>query len=141
MPLDEAPNLVSLLGALEREVISELYDRLSHDGFDGLTPASAPVFQFVRPGGSSVSELARRALSSEAAVHEQARALEAAGYARLGEENGEPTVELSARGREAAALGQRVLAEIEARWRARLGRGDFDNFYGAAARLALAGRR
>jgi DNA-binding MarR family transcriptional regulator len=140
VPLDEPPNLVSLLGALERRVISEIYLRLDQAGFRGLRPASAPIFQFVRPGGSSIEEIARLAqLSGETALAE-ARALEEAGYARVeaAADHPELQVELTARGEAAAALGLQVVAETEARWREILGETDFSNFLAGAARLMLA---
>jgi hypothetical protein len=140
VPLDEPPNLVSLLGALERRVISEIYLRLEQAGFRGLRAASAPIFQFVRPGGSSIEEIARLAQLSDEAALAEARALEQAGYARVEAAPDHPglKVALTARGESAAALGLQVVAETETRWRELLGESDFSNFVAGAARLMLA---
>jgi len=44
VPLDESPNLISLLGAVQAAMIAGLYDRLEAAGFEGLTPSSAAIF-------------------------------------------------------------------------------------------------
>ena len=132
MPLDEAPKLVSMMGAIERAVVAELYARLSAAGFGGLSPESALIFQFVRPGGSTVDELARLAQASADAVLEQVRRLAAEGYVE-----GSERVSLTARGRAAAEVGLRAIDEIEAGWRRELGDEAFAGLVAALARLNL----
>jgi DNA-binding MarR family transcriptional regulator len=131
MPLDEPPNLVSLLLAVYRDAVDELYRRLAQEGHGDLPPGSAVVFQHMRPGGSTVEELARLGRVSEAAVEEQTAALEASGHV----ERRDGRVDLTPRGRAAVDAGLRILTEIEDRWRAVLGSDGFTGFAGGLARL------
>jgi DNA-binding transcriptional ArsR family regulator len=135
VPLDETPNLVSLLVRVEHAVIAELYHRLAREGFPDLTSSSAAIFQFIRPGGSSIDELARLAQLSPAAVREQTDALADAGYVRLREDGG---IELTPRGATVVQHGQRALHEIERGWEKQLGSDAFSAFVSALARLNLA---
>ncbi|HEX8101430.1 MAG TPA: hypothetical protein VF533_02365 [Solirubrobacteraceae bacterium] len=133
MPLDEAPKLVSMMGAIERAVIAELYARLEGAGFTGLSHESAAIFQFIRPGGSPVEEIARLAQATPEAVAEQVRLLAAAGYATASAGQ----VSLTDRGRAAAEAGLAALDEIEAGWRRALGGEGFGALAAGLARLNL----
>ena len=135
MPLDEQPNLISLLLAVERAAIDELYRALAAAGHGDLQSASAAVFQHIRPGGSRVDELARMGQMSPAAAEEQVRAMQAAGYV-LASDDGR--VVLTARGQAAVAAGMTAIAAIEARWRRELGEGGYAAFASALARLNIA---
>ena len=75
LPLDEAPTLVALQLAVARRGVDELYRRLAEAGYADLEPASAVIFQHIRPGGSSPEELAELGGVTPAAVEEQTRAL------------------------------------------------------------------
>lgn len=134
MPLGEPPNLVALLIAIQTAAIEELYRELGAAGFTELSPASAPIFQFVRPGGSDVQEIAGLAGVTVASIAEQVSALERSGYA-TGEPGG--AVELTARGQAAAQFGLRTLDALEERWRGVLGSETFQAFAGALAQLNL----
>jgi DNA-binding MarR family transcriptional regulator len=134
MPLDEQPNLVALLLAVERSAIDDLYRSLQAAGHDGLAPASAAVFQHIRPGGSQLDELARLGQMSEAAVREQVRDMQEAGYVRAGDDG---RVSLTPRGEAAVAAGMRALGDIERRWRELLGESAYSSFVSALARLNL----
>ena len=138
MPLDEQPNLVSLLLAVERTAMDELYRALKAAGHGDLEPASAAVFQHIRPGGSHLDELARMGRMSLAAMREQARQMEGAGYVRA---VGEGRIALTARGEAAVAAGMEALTQIEARWRRELGDGAYGAFVSALARLNLGSAR
>ena len=133
MPLDEAPNLVSLHLAVARGALDELYRRLAAEGYE-MHPGAAVVFQHIRPGGSPVEELARLGHATPAAVEEQAQALEAQGYVRR---EGD-LVDLTDHGRRAVEAGLAALASIEARWREILGDGGYAAFASGLARLNLA---
>ncbi len=135
MPLDEQPNVVSLLLAVERAAIDDLYRSLAAAGHEGIAPASAAVFQHIRPGGSHVDELARLGRTSLAAMQEQVRVTEAAGYVRSGEDG---RVALTARGTAAVTAGMAALEEIDGRWRRELGDAGYRAFVSALARLNLA---
>jgi DNA-binding MarR family transcriptional regulator len=124
--------------AVSRAALDELYGRLASAGFADLQPASAVVFQHVRPGGSSLGELARLGGMTPAAVEEQASALETAGYVVRRDDGDQALVDLTARGREAVSFGLGVLAEIEQQWRTALGDEAFEAFAYALARLNLA---
>lgn len=124
--------------AVARAALDELYRRLASAGFAQLQPASAVVFQHIRPGGSSLSELARLGGMTTAAVEEQVSALETAGYVARLDDGDQRLVELTARGREAVSFGLGVLWEIEQQWRAALGDTAFEAFAYALARLNLA---
>jgi DNA-binding MarR family transcriptional regulator len=134
MPLDEKPNLISLLLSVERAAIDDLYRSLAAAGHEGLAPASAAVFQHIRPGGSRVAELARLGQMSEAAVHEQVRDMQAAGYVRADHDG---RVTLTPRGEAAVTAGMQALTGIERRWRDLLGENAYSAFVSALARLNL----
>ena len=135
MPLNEQPNLLSLLLAVERMAMDELYRALAAAGYGDLEPASAAVFQHIRPGGSRLDELARLGRMSPAAVDEQARAMQAAGYVTS---DGDGRIALTARGEAAVTAGMEAIAGIEARWRRELGEGGYASFASALARLNIA---
>ena len=124
--------------AVARAALDELYGRLASAGFAHLQPASAVVFQHIRPGGSSLDELARLGGMTPAAVEEQVSALETAGYVVRVQDGDQRLVELTAHGREAVSFGLGVLAEIEQQWRTALGDTAFEAFAYALARLNLA---
>ena len=138
MPLDGSPNLASLLAAVQAAMIDNLYDRLAAGGFTGLSPASAGIFRFVRPGGSGIDELARLAHASRSAVEEQVTALIEGGYARMTPREDGDLVELTTRGRAATRVGLAALADIEREWERLLGPESYSAFVAALARLNLA---
>lgn len=134
MPLDEHPSLVGLVIAVQRVAVEDVYRALRAAGYGDLDPASAALFQHIRPGGSSLGEIARLGHLSPAAVEEQARALAAAGYLRFVQQG---HVALTGRGEAAVAAGMAALAAIEARWRQDLGEQAFAAFASALARINL----
>ena len=124
--------------AVARAALDELYERLASAGVAQLEPASAVVVQHIRPGGSSLSELARLGGMTPAAVEEQVGALETSGYVVRSHDGDQRLVDLTARGREAVSFGLGVLVEIEQQWRTALGDTAFEAFAYALARLNLA---
>ena len=135
MPLDEQPNLISLLLAVERAAIDGLYRALAAAGHPDLKPTSAAVFQHIRPGGSHLDELARMGQMSLTAVEEQAQAMQAAGYVLV---DGDGRIALTAQGEAAVTAGMAAIAGIEARWRRELGESGYAAFASALARLNIA---
>jgi hypothetical protein len=82
VPLDEQPK--SGVAAARRRAggVGRALPRAPRGGHWALEPASAAIFQHIRPAGSDLDELARLGHMTPAAVEEQARAMEDAGYVR-----------------------------------------------------------
>jgi DNA-binding MarR family transcriptional regulator len=105
--------------ALETRVLRAVADA----GFD-ITLAQARVLQRVGPTGSRLTELAAAAQVTKQTAGFLVDQLEAAGYVRRRPDPSDGRarlVEVAERGRAAAAVGDAVVAEVEAEWTAHLG--------------------
>jgi DNA-binding MarR family transcriptional regulator len=106
--------------ALETRVLRAIADA----GFDDITLAQARVLQRVAPAGTRLTELAAAAQVTKQTAGFLVDQLQAAGYVRR---RPDPTdgrarlVEVAERGHAAAAVGDAVVAEVEAEWTAHLG--------------------
>jgi DNA-binding MarR family transcriptional regulator len=107
--------------AMEKEVL----DALAGQGFDDITLAQARVFQRIDRDGSRLTELAQAAQVTKQTVGFLVDQLERAGYV---ERTPDPRdgrarlVRVAARGAAATRASLAVVAEIEARWVAHLGK-------------------
>lgn len=104
--------LGSLFSAAGQRLSAQLDGALRDAGFPDLRSAHAPIFMGIAPGGSRVSELAERARMTRQAAGELIRYLAAQGYvtvARDPDDGRAKRVELTSRGWEAIAVGERVI--------------------------------
>ena len=103
---------------------SELYRRAHAAGYTDIRPGHGCVFGNVDPDGSRLTEIAERAFMTKQSVGEVATDLERLGYV---ERVPDPTdgrakiIRLTDRGREAQAVGRRLIDEIECEWGERFG--------------------
>jgi DNA-binding MarR family transcriptional regulator len=116
--LPEAP-LPPLLGIVKELALDELHRRLHEQGYSEIRPGHGCVFRFIDEEGTRLTELAERSGLSKQAVSEVVADLEALGYVERVPDPADgraKTITLTARGHEALAAGQRILADIEQRW-------------------------
>ena len=124
-PLRERPlPLGSLLNAAGHRLGSSLDDALRDAGFEDLRAAHAPVFMALDPDGNRVTELAARTGMTKQAMGELLRHLEGHGYISIEPDQMDgraKRVRLTAPGWAAIDLGERVIAEFDARLQATVG--------------------
>ncbi|MFD4462121.1 MarR family winged helix-turn-helix transcriptional regulator [Nocardia sp. NPDC058480] len=138
MSMPERSSLLKLLvqaaDAYERALNPLLRAELGTD----LRPAHYPVFRYLAPGGSRVTELAEAAGMTQQSMGELVTHLEKSGYV---ERTSDPAdrrarlILLTARGRDAVALGGQLLARIEQTIAAELGADSVVVLRNALARL------
>lgn len=113
--------LVSILGReLSRRVTRELAER----GFADYRQTYQAVFQYLRPKGSRLTELAERALLTKQSMGETVDALERLGYVERVPDpsDGRATlIRRTARGREVNRIAAEVVSEAQREWAAIVG--------------------
>src|SRR5829696_1193902 len=118
------PNIGVLLRDPFLALTEHIHRRLWEHGHPEVRPAHGVVFQFLDDGGTRVSVLAARAQVTKQSMAELVAHLEAHGYV---ERVPDPTdrraklVRATARGRETIPIALGAIAEMEERWRARVG--------------------
>jgi DNA-binding MarR family transcriptional regulator len=118
-------NLGLLMFIPYRAMEKAILEALAGQGFDDITLAQARVFQRIGPDGSRLTELADAAQVTKQTVGFLVDQLERAGYV---ERTPDPQdgrarlVRVSERGAAAVRASLDVVAEVEARWIAHLGR-------------------
>jgi DNA-binding MarR family transcriptional regulator len=116
--------LIRLLDDAFEDFSEELAQRVEAAGFTDIRPGHGCVFGTIDPEGSRLTELAERAHMTKQSVGEATSDLEQRGYL---ERVPDPVdgrakiIRLTARGREAQAIGRRLIDEIEHEWAARYG--------------------
>lgn len=114
----------ALLDEVKRITLRRLHQRLAEDGFDGIANRHGHVLRFIDKAGARVTDLSERSGVTKQAIGELVTELEQMGYAERvpdPEDRRAKTVRLTARGAQAQAAGRRILDEIDADWRQRLG--------------------
>jgi DNA-binding MarR family transcriptional regulator len=117
-------NLAQLLKHPFEALLARLHQELAAAGFPDIRPAHGCVLQYAEPGGSRLTDLARRAGLTKPTVLAAVDDLERLGYAeRLADpdDGRAKLVRLTPRGGAAAAEGARIIARIETDWQNRLG--------------------
>jgi DNA-binding MarR family transcriptional regulator len=117
-------NLAQLLKHPFEALLARLHQELAAAGFPDIRPAHGCVLQYAEPGGSRLTDLARRAGLTKPTVLAAVDDLERLGYAeRLADpdDGRAKLVRLTPRGAAAAAEGARIIARIETDWQNRLG--------------------
>ncbi len=108
--------LGSLVSAAGQRLSAELDGALREAGLADLRAAHAPIFMTIDPGGTRVSELARRTRMTKQAVGELIRYLMRQGYVMVAQDEGDRrvrTVTLTDRGWQAIQVGQHVIAAFD----------------------------
>ncbi len=116
------------LGLLFREPFrlgsEELHRRIAARGHPDVRAPHGDVFAYLDPGGTSVSELARRAQITKQSMGELVAHLERHGYVERVADPADRRARLvrpTERGRRLYATARRALREIEAEWTQLLG--------------------
>jgi DNA-binding MarR family transcriptional regulator len=121
---DEELNIGLLLFIPYRAMENRVFQALADAGFADFTVAQARVMQRIAPTGTRLTELAEQAQVTKQTAGFLVDQLERAGYV---ERVPDPTdgrarlVRIAPRGAQAAALANRVVADIEAEWTTHLG--------------------
>jgi DNA-binding MarR family transcriptional regulator len=127
LPTDEPAdqlNIGLLLFIPYRAMENRAFAALAQAGFTDLTTAQARVLQRIGPNGSRLTELAEQAQVTKQTAGFLVDQLERAGYVQRVPD---PTdgrarlVRVAERGRQASALANSVVADVESEWTAKLG--------------------
>jgi len=116
--------MIRLLSTAMDDFSAELFERVEAAGYSDLRPGHGCVFGNIDPDGSRLTELAERARMTKQSVGEVASDLEARGYVeRVPDPNDgrAKIIRLTQRGREAQAIGQALIDDLERDWGERFG--------------------
>jgi DNA-binding MarR family transcriptional regulator len=120
----QRPPLIRLLDVAFDAFSEELSRRVEAAGYTDLRPGHGCVFGTIDPEGSRLTDLAERANMTKQSVGEAASDLERRGYVqRVPDPNDgrAKIIRLTARGREAQAIGLGLIDELERDWAERFG--------------------
>jgi DNA-binding MarR family transcriptional regulator len=120
----ERPPFIRLLHDAFGQFSEELRRRVEAAGYADLRPSHGCVFGTIDPDGSRLTDLAERARMTKQTVGEAATDLERRGYVeRVPDPNDgrAKIIRLTARGREAHAIGRGLIDELEREWAQRFG--------------------
>ena len=115
---------IRLLDVAFDEFSDELAKRVEAAGFTDIRPGHGCVFGTIEPEGSRLTDLAERANMTKQSVGEATSDLEQRGYVERvpdPEDGRAKIIRLTQRGREAQAIGRRLIAEVEREWAERFG--------------------
>jgi len=118
------PNIGVLLREPFLALTEHVHRRLCEHGHPQVRAAHGVVFQFLDDGGTRVSVLAERAQMTKQSMAELFTHLEAHGYVERVPDPGDrraKLVRVTARGRETIPVANAAIAEVEDRWRERVG--------------------
>ncbi len=122
---EPARPLPGLLAEIKALAVREMFARMADAGFEDVREGHGCVFGFVDlENGSRLTDLAERARLTKQAVGEAVAELEQLGYIERvpdPEDGRAKIIRLTERGQDAARMGRRLFAEIEAEWAERFG--------------------
>ena len=125
MSEEPARPLPGLLAEIKALAVRDMFARMADAGFEDVREGHGCVFGFVDlENGSRLTDLAERARLTKQAVGEAVAELEQLGYIERvpdPEDGRAKIIRLTARGEDAARMGRRLFAEIEAEWAERHG--------------------
>jgi DNA-binding MarR family transcriptional regulator len=116
--------MIRLLDVAFDEFTDELAKRVDAAGFTDIRPGHGCVFGTIDPEGSRLTDLAERANMTKQSVGEATNDLEQRGYVERvpdPEDGRAKIIRLTERGREAHAIGRRLIDEVEGEWAERFG--------------------
>jgi DNA-binding MarR family transcriptional regulator len=126
------PMVGALLRQLVQEVDDEVHRSLADAGFDDIRVAHHAVFQYLRPEGSRVTEIAKRTRITKQATQYLVDHLEDGGYLERipdPEDGRSKLLRLTDRGREVEGVARKAIAQLENAWAARVGQENFAQFF------------
>src|SRR5262245_4070778 len=116
--------LIRLLDAAFEDFSDELTKRVTAAGYTDIRPGHGCVFGTIDPEGSRLTDLAERACMTKQSVGEAVSDLEERGYVERVPDPADgraKIIRLTAKGREAQAIGRGLIDEIEGEWAERYG--------------------
>jgi len=111
--------LIRLLNTALAGFSEELSQRVEAAGYTDIRPGHGCVFGTIDPEGSRLTDLAHRANMTKQSVGEAASDLEKRGYVERvpdPDDGRAKIIRLTDRGREAQAIGRRLIDEVEREW-------------------------
>jgi DNA-binding MarR family transcriptional regulator len=121
----EHPHLGVLFERARRLLYAAIIARFRAEGFDDVREGHGSVFVFMRPGGTRLTELARRARMTKQSMGELVRDLEALGYVerRPDPDDGRAKIVVfTPSGERVNAIGIEAITDMERQWARSLGR-------------------
>jgi DNA-binding MarR family transcriptional regulator len=140
MPTERPLGVIAVFRRTARAMVTELIERLQDLGYADVVPAFHAVFENIDPGGTRLTDLARRADMTHQSMSELVGVLERRGYV---ERRSDPAdgrarlVCLTWLGAELRALGNEQIASIERDWQQRWDRAGIAADVRAALETAL----
>lgn len=136
-PLDQyTPRSGPMMGALLRNLIQEIDDTVSQAladaGFDDIRVAHHVIFQYLRPEGSRVTELAEHARMTKQAVQYLVDPLEGGGYLERvpdPDDRRAKRLRLTTRGQQVEQKAREAIASLENAWADEVGHEEFAHFF------------
>jgi DNA-binding MarR family transcriptional regulator len=126
---DDAPgeefNIGLLLFIPYRALESRVFEAMAAAGYADITPAQARIFQRIGPRGTRLTELAEQAQVTKQTAGFLVDQLERAGYVERVPDPADARarlVRIAPRGAAALPIAAAIVAEVEAKWTAHLGR-------------------
>src|SRR6266540_3016882 len=124
--IDHTPQLplIRLLDVAFDDFSEELSKRVEAAGYTDIRPGHGCVFGTIDPEGSRLTDLAERANMTKQSVGEATNDLEQRGYVERVPDPADgraKIIRLTERGREAHAIGRRLIDEVEREWAERYG--------------------
>jgi DNA-binding MarR family transcriptional regulator len=116
--------LITVVRRLHHAVRAHLVEEVHARGFEDITAAHIYVFQTPGPDGTRPSELAQRTLMSKQSMNHLLASLEANGYLRRAEVEGDGrarVLRLTPKGQRLTEALQEASATIERRWATAIG--------------------
>jgi DNA-binding MarR family transcriptional regulator len=117
--------LIRLLGVGLDQFSGQLHERVAAAGYGDIRPGHGCVFGGIDPdNGSRLTDLAERAMMTKQSVGEVTSDLERLGYVERvpdPDDGRAKLIQLTPKGREAYAIGQRLIDEVERDWAQRFG--------------------
>lgn len=131
-PMPEYPEETRTLGSLLRRAYEglahEVYGRMAEEGFTDVRPAHSSAFRHIPPQGARTVDLAARTGMRKQSMGYLLDDLETLGYIHYSPDPADGRarlVRLTARGEAAVRTLERLSADVESTWAARLGARDW----------------
>ena len=125
------PDLGVLAARLLFGVQGELFHRTAEQGFDGLRPRHGAVLAYLDEDGIRLADLARIAGRNKQTIAAIVDELEALGYVYRADDPADRRAKLivpTERGQQRMRVADEIVADIEKRYEARLGRAAYAGF-------------
>jgi DNA-binding MarR family transcriptional regulator len=126
------------LKALSDQLIANLHEQLEGAGYGEIRSSHGWIFQYIRPEGSRITELAAKAGVTKQSMSVLVGQLEEWGYLKREEDTSDKRAVLfvlTDKGQELSKLGRSINFEYEKNWQHKLGNKQYELFRELLAKL------